>query len=107
MCCADLKYHAADRLGIDYDIFKDETMFLFPFDIENYKADSRMLIKMGLDPYKLPCADKFVLSKKQLGNKKRMKQHWNAVEDQLDFFLSHGYTLKDIIFDNTRSKGLE
>lgn len=108
MSLAELKYHAAERLGLDYDVLKDQTMFLFPFDIENYKADCRRLINQkGADPYELPCADRFILSKKQMGNKKKIKRHRADVETQLDFFLSLGYTLKDILFDNMRTRGSE
>lgn len=56
-------------------------MFLFPFDIENYKADCRRLINQtGADLYELPCADRFILSKKQMGNKKKIKRHRADVE---------------------------
>ncbi len=83
-------------------------MFLFPFDIENYKADCRRLINQkGADPYELPCADRFILSKKQMANKKIIRRRRADVENRLDFFLSLGYTLKDIIFDNMRTRGSE
>lgn len=103
----ELKRHAAKRLNVDYDILKDDLMFLFPFDIENYKRDCRKLVKIGFDPYLLPFSDCYLLSKKQLGNGKRMKDRWEYYEDQLDFFLSQGYTLKDIVYDNMRTKGMQ
>ncbi len=83
-------------------------MFLFPFDIKNYKADCRRLISQkGAAPYELSCADRFILSKKQMSNKKKIKRHRTDVENRLDFFLSLGYTLKDILFDNMRTRGSE
>lgn len=103
----ELKRHAAKRLNVDYDILKDDLMFLFPFDIENYKRDCRKLVKIGFDPYLLPFSDCYLLSKKQMGNRKRMKYRWEYYEDQLDFFLSQGYTLKDIVYDNMRTKGMQ
>lgn len=103
----ELKRHAAKRLNIDYDILKDDLMFLFPFDIENYKRDCRKLIKIGLDPYTLPFSDLFLLSKWQLGNRKQMKYRWDYYENQLDYILDQGYTLKDIVYDNMRTKGMQ
>lgn len=103
----ELKRHAAKRLGEDYDMLKDDTMFLFPFDIENYKRDCRKLATMGFDPFMLPFADCYLLSKKQMDNRRRMKQRWAFYENQLDCYLNRGYTLKDIVYDNMRTKGMQ
>lgn len=61
---AALKEAAVKRMGGTYDILKDRSLMIFPFDIENYKNDLISLAK---------------IQQKSENERKSVKKRWNVV----------------------------
>ena len=79
-------------------------LFLFPFDVKNYKSDLLREAKNHRMVSFYPFAEKFVPAKyidKQIVKERRL-----AVEKALDSMCSLGYSYEDLTNDNFRSKSV-
>lgn len=100
---AELKEHAANRLGKGYDFMKDRSLFLFPFDVDNYKSDLLYHVRKG------QCVLCYPMAKQFLPRKYWADEIGSNLEFDYESFIDHiiesGYTLEDILERNccTRS----
>jgi len=95
---AALKKRAAQRLGREYDFLKDRSLFLFKFDVENYRNDLIRFARNGKTILVYPLAKEIV-----------PRKYWqdevgNVEEIDLDAILNKGialgYTLEDVLDRN-------
>lgn len=100
----ELKYHACLRLGKSYDILKDRSLFLFQFDIDNYKEDLIKSARKGYPVSHLPYA-KRLIPRKYWVNEIDMGEKEFPYEETIDKIIQQGYTLNDIIEHNCCKKG--
>lgn len=95
---AEIKWHACKRKGIDYKLLQDRSLFLFQFDIDNYRNDLMKFYKRGEDISALPYAARIV-SKKYIDNDKRRTLD-EICEEIIEDALKRGFSLEDIIERN-------
>lgn len=100
---ADLKRHWFTRQHKKYDILQDENMFIFPFDIENYKMDLLRYYNQRNNISCMPMVDVY-MPKKYWENKKGYFNTQVYFEELVDALKAEGYTDNDIM-DNLRTKG--
>ena len=100
---AELKRHWFARKNVKYDILQDENMFIFPFDIENYRNDLFRYYNKNNDISSMPLVDLY-MPKKYWKNKKRFNESQLHFDLLIDLLEDHGYTDNDIK-DNLRTKG--
>lgn len=99
---AEIKEYACIQNGVEYDILKDRNMFMFSFDIEDYKDDVKQYIRMGEDISGIPYVDK-LFDKRYWEGKDgylRKKEH---IKEAYEKFVADGYTFEDFM-NNLRSK---
>lgn len=106
MFTLEIKMRAAEREGIKYDPLKDDTMLVYSWDVENYRKDSRELVRMGFDIYLLPMAKRWLLSEKQKKNFKKMTEADEFWDNWVRRIRRDGFRFDDILKDNMRSKGI-
>lgn len=99
---AELKMVAAQREGKEYDFLKDRTLMLFPFDVENYKADLKEISKLGYDISMYPMVRVF-MPKRFWENGKYFEERMEMINHSLDDLYEKGYTYDDIMLDNMRT----
>lgn len=99
---AELKMVAAQREGKEYDFLKDRTLMLFPFDVDNYKADLRNIDKLGHDISIYPMVQVF-MPKRFWENRRLYKERMEMVNRSLDKLFEKGFTYDDIMLDNMRT----
>lgn len=102
---ADLKRHWFARQHKKYNPLNDENMFLFPFDIENYRTDLFRYYNKRNDISGMPMIDVY-MPKKYWKNKEGYLITQLYFEEMVDFLQEKGYTDKGIM-DNLRSKNGE
>lgn len=95
---AELKAHAAARLGQDYRILTDRSLFLFKFDIENYKSDLLKYVRKGISISKFPYAAKLMPPK--YIDRKEVESLDRLCEETIDDLLDKGFSFEDIIERN-------
>ncbi len=100
---AELKRHWFARQNKKYDILQDENMFIFPFDIKNYKMDLFRYYNKHNDISCMPMVDIY-MPKSYWKNKKKFHATQQYFEDLVDILQEEGYTDNDIM-DNLRTKG--
>lgn len=100
---ADLKRHWFARQHKKYNILQDENMFIFPFDIENYKTDLLHYYNQHNDISCMPMVDVY-MQKKYWKNKYGYLNTQAYFEIMVDNLRAEGYTDNDIM-NNLRSKG--
>lgn len=95
---AALKKRAAQRLGRDYNYIKDRSLFLFQFDVDNYRNDLIHFSRNGKTILSYPMAKEIV-----------PRKYWQDevgytddidYDEILDYGISHGYTLEDVLDRN-------
>lgn len=99
---AELKMVAAQREGKEYDFLKDRTLMLFPFDVENYKADLKEISKMGYDISMYPMVRVF-MPKSFWEKGKYHEERMKMINRSLDELYGKGFTYDDIMLDNMRT----
>lgn len=99
---AELKEYAYRKEGKEYDVLKDRSMFLFQFDIDNYKTDLKKYIRMGEDVSGLPYADK-LLDEKYWRGKEGHQKKLAFLEQTYNGMVAKGYTFDDFV-NNLRSR---
>ena len=99
---AELKMVAAQREGKEYDFLKDRTLMLFPFDVENYKADLYELSKLGYDISIYPMVRLFMPKHLWEGGR-FFEDRLRMINRSLDELYSKGFTYDDILYDNMRT----
>lgn len=98
----DVKRYWFARKGEEYDILEDESIMIFPFDIENYKSDLRRYNAAGRDISAMPMVDVFMPEKFWKGKRGYSKSQ-KDMEKFVGMLVAQGYTDNDIR-DNLRSK---
>lgn len=101
-CIAAIKRYWFARKHKKYDLLKDENMFVFPFDIENYKRDLIQWYRKTGDISRMPLVDIF-MHKKYWKNKPGFLSSQVWFKDMVDKLEKEGYTDNDIM-DNLRTK---
>lgn len=95
---AALKKRAAQRLGQEYNFLKDRSLFLFSFDIENYRNDLIHFARNGKNILSYPMIKEIVPRKywqDEVGYTQEMDY-----DRILDEGIACGYTLEDVIGRN-------
>lgn len=99
---AELKMVAAQREGKEYDFLKDRSLMLFPFDVDNYKADLLEIDKLGYDISMYPMVQVF-MPKRYWVKKRYYEERMKMINRSLDELYENGYTYDDIMLDNMRT----
>lgn len=99
---AELKEYACKQEGKEYDVLKDRSLFLFQFDIDNYRNDFKRYVRVGEDISGLPYVDK-LFDKKYWEGKEGYQKKLEYLEETYNDLKKNGYTLEDFM-NNLRCK---
>ena len=99
---AELKEYACKQEGKEYDVLKDRSLFLFQFDIDNYRNDLKRYVREGEDISGLPYVDK-LFDKKYWEGKERYRKKLKYLEETYHDLKEKGYTFEDFM-NNLRSR---
>ena len=93
------KEHCAEQLGVEYDLLKDRTLFLFQYQLENYVADLKKAAKAGQDVSFFAYVEKY-LPERYWKGKGNYQAQQEMYEEQTKLAFEHGFTYEDIIYRN-------
>ena len=93
------KEHCAEQLGVEYDLLKDRTLFLFPYQLENYVADLKKAAKAGQDVSFFAYVERY-LPERYWKGKENYKAQQEMYEEQTKLAFEHGFSYEDIICRN-------
>lgn len=99
---AELKEYACKQEGKEYDVLKDRSLFLFQFDIDNYRNDLKRYAREGEDISGLPYVDK-LFDKKYWEGKEGYQKKLEFFEETYRDLKEKGYTFEDFM-NNLRSR---
>ena len=99
---AELKEYACKQEGKEYDVLKDRSLFLFQFDIDNYRNDLKRYVREGEDISGLPYVDK-LFDKKYWEGKEGYRKKLEYLEETYHDLKEKGYTFEDFM-NNLRSR---
>ncbi len=99
---AELKEYACNLEGKGYNILNDRNLFIFQFDIDNYREDLKRYIRTGKDVSMFPYVDK-LLDNKYWEGKELYLEKLEWIKQSYDDVTSKGYTFDDIM-NNLRSR---
>lgn len=99
---AELKEYACIQEGKEYDVLKDRSLFLFQFDIDNYRNDLKRYVREGEDISGLPYVDK-LFDKKYWEGKEGYRKKLEYLEETYHDLKEKGYTFEDFM-NNLRSR---
>lgn len=99
---AELKEYACKQEGKEYDVLKDRSLFLFQFDIDNYRNDLKRYVREGEDISGLPYVDK-LFDKKYWEGKEGYQKKLEFLEETYRDLKEKGYTFEDFM-NNLRSR---
>lgn len=99
---AELKEYACNQAGKEYNILKDRSMFMFQFDIDNYKSDLKMYVREGEDISGFPYVDK-LFDKKYWEGKEAYQKKLEILKESYEELVAKGYTFDDFM-NNLRSR---
>lgn len=102
---AEIKEYACKQVGKKYDILQDRSLFMFQFDIDNYKKDIKNYIKKGIDVSFYPYVDK-LFDRKYWGGKENYQRKKDKIKEFYDDVIAKGYTFDDIM-NNLRTRSGE
>ena len=99
---AELKEYACKLEGKEYDVLKDRSLFLFQFDIDNYRNDLKRYVSEGEDISGLPYVDK-LFDKKYWQGKDGYQKKLEYLEETYNDLKEKGYMFEDFM-NNLRSR---
>lgn len=99
---AELKEYACKQMGTEYDILTDRSLFIFQFDIDNYRNDIKRCIRKGEDVSGFPYVDKF-FDKCYWEGKEAYQKKIEFIKGTYNGLIAKGYTFDDFM-NNLRSK---
>ena len=99
---AELKEYAYKQEGVEYDILKDRSLFMFQFDIDNYRSDLKAYLREGHDISGLPYVDK-LFDKKHWAGKDGYLKKQDFLKETYDDLVAKGFTFDDFM-NNLRSR---
>jgi len=99
---AELKKYVCKQEGKEYDILNDRSLFIFQFDIDNYRSDIKRYISQGEDVSGFPYVDK-LFDEKYWEGKDEYQRKQESIKEYYESLVAKGYTFDDFM-NNLRSR---